>query len=424
MEKLTHKTLPSGVELGCIELPGRRAVALEFRLRTGIADEPSDYLGLARLMQETIDLGTESHDGRGLSDAFDEIGASHGAWTGRESTAYPCLVLPEFLGRAIELHAEFLRTPTFPDEVVDVAIELTRQEINALQDDAHALCEKLLDAQVYGPLLGRHALGEPETLDRIKRTQLVDHWRAVYHAGRMQVTAAGAFDTSELIDLLEKHFDGFGAAEPAGRSHFEVTFRADRVHHHKELEQQHIGIAFRGVSMTDPDYAVQRVMLGVLSGGMSSRLFTEVREKQGLVYWVSAWGEMPRGAGMLFLGASTTPERCEITYATLLREVDRLSEDLTQEEVSRAATGIIARIETRGDITRSRCSELADDIFHYGHPISQEEKIAKVQAVTADDVRRYLSENPRNELSVLTLGPRPPEGAHLAGPVPVGASQS
>jgi predicted Zn-dependent peptidase len=160
------------------------------------------------------------------------------------------------------------------------------------------------------------------------------------------------------------------------------------------------------VGVRSPQYPTERVLMGVLSGGMSGRLFTEVREKQGLVYWVGAWHENPRDAGMVFLGASTTPQRADRTYATLLREVDRLSDDLMQDELNRAVTGIVARTETRGDITRARCGEMADDLFHYGRPVPPAEKLSWVRAVTIEHVKRYLLEHPRTQLSVVTLGPR------------------
>ena len=114
---------------------------------------------------------------------------------------------------------------------------------------------------------------------------------------------------------------------------------------------------------------------------------------------------------MIFLAASTTPERCDTTYSTLLREVDRLGEDVTQEELGRAATGLVAKMTTGGDLTRSRCGRMADDLFHYGHPVPPEEKMAKIKAVTVDDIQRYLSVHRRDELSVMTLGPRVLEGA-------------
>ncbi len=119
--------------------------------------------------------------------------------------------------------------------------------------------------------------------------------------------------------------------------------------------------------------------------------------------------------GMIFLGASSTPDRCHTTYETLLKEVDRLGDDLTQEELSRAAAGIVANLKTRGDTTRARCSELAEDLFHYGHPLPWEEKTRRIQAVTIDDIKQFLLDHPRDRLSVLTLGPNVLEGGEIAG---------
>jgi predicted Zn-dependent peptidase len=110
---------------------------------------------------------------------------------------------------------------------------------------------------------------------------------------------------------------------------------------------------------------------------------------------------------VIFLGASTTPERCDQTYRTLLREVDRLAEDIEQDELDRAITGIVAQHETRGDSTRARCAELANDLFFFGRYLPTEEKIAKIEAVTIYHIRRYLDAYPRDRLCVVTLGPRP-----------------
>jgi predicted Zn-dependent peptidase len=324
--------------------------------------------------------------------------------------------LPEFFERVVALHAEFLRTPSFPQEAVQVAVDLARQELHLLEDDAQSLVEKFLARQAFGALLGRHPLGEVETVSLIKRDDVLEFWKRHFQAGRMQVAVAGPIDPQRVADVLARAFEGFGTSLRDGRTSFPLEFSARRTHIFKELEQEQIGICFPGVGVRSPQYPTERVMIGVLSGGMSGRLFTEVREKQGLVYWVGAWHENPRGTGMVFLGASTTPQRADRTFQTLLREVDRLSEDLMQAELDRAVTGIVARTETRGDITRARCGEMADDLFHYGRPVPPAEKLSWVQAVSIEHVKRYLSEHPRSELSVVTLGPRALEEISTEGP--------
>jgi len=406
METTTHTFLDNGIELACATLPHRRAVAVEISVLTGTADEPEDRLGLARVVEETLDKGTAQRDARAVSDAFDEIGAAQHSRTERESLRFTSLTLPEYVERSVELHAEFLRTPTFPQEFVDVAVELGRQELAALDDDPQALADKFIGRQTFGPVLGRHPIGERETLDRITRDDVVAFWQAMFHAGRMQVTAAGPIEASAIRDMLERHFDGFGPAERRGREVRPVEFSPARTHHPKEAEQVQIAIGLRGVPKDHPQDPVQRVVLGILSSGMSSRLFTEVREKQGLVYWISAWPDYPRGCGMVFVGASSRLEHCERTYATILRELDRLARDVTQEELDRVITQYEVDFVIRGDRTRARCAELTNDLFYYGHPVPAEEKLARVKAVTLEDIRRYLAERPWGPLSVVTLGPR------------------
>ena len=416
MTEFVHDTLPCGMEYAVLPLPRRHVVPFQLRVLAGTTVEPVDKLGLARLVEDTITKGTEKRTGPQLSDAFDAIGAGRSSGTGRETSTYTCMVIPEHFEQAVALHAEFFRTPTFPDDAFRVNVDLARQELVALEDDAHALCEKLLDQQAFGPLLGRHPLGEKETLDRISRADVAGHWRSYFRAGRILLAVAGAGEPHRAADVFEKHFSGFGSDRRDGRSTFPVEFSPQRTHQHKESEQEQIGICWPGVDATHDDFPVQQVIIGILSGGMSGRLFTEVREKLGLVYWVAAWQDTPRGTGMIFLGASATPERCDRTCATLLREVDRLADDITPDELDRAITGIVASRDTRGDTTPARCSELATDLFFYGRPLPTEENNARVQAVTIDHVRGYLSAYPRDQLSVVTLGPRAPaDGAVDSG---------
>ena len=409
-----HWKLPCGIEFAAMPLPDRHVVSFQIRVLAGTCTEPADRLGLARLVEETLDKGIERCSGRELCDAFDAIGAVTRSGTGRETITFTCTVLPEHFDRAVELHAEFLRTPTFPDDACRVAIELAKQDLLSLEDDPQGLADKLMSLRAYGPILGRHELGERRCLETIDREDFLGFWRAKFHGGRLLVAMAGAVDPRKAADAFQSRFAGFGDAKPVGRSPHPLEFTPGATHQPKELEQEQIGICWPGVSATDPEFPTQQVMLGVLSGGMSGRLFTEVRERLGLVYWVSASHETPRGHGMIFLGASTTPERCDQTFQVLLREVDRLTDDLEPEEIQRAVTGIVAGQETRGDSTRARCGDLAGDLFHFGRPVPIEEKIAKIQAVTVDDVRRYLAYHPRDRVCVVTLGPRPLDGSSRA----------
>ncbi len=414
-ETYHHRRLDCGIELVALPLDGRMTTAFDIRVLCGMAEEPADRLGVARLVEGTIGKGTESKTAQELTDAFDAIGAQCGSGVGRESMVFRCSCLPEYAERALALHAEMLRTPTFPESFYEVAVDLARQELTALEDDPGELSQKLIGPQAYGPVLGRHELGTAESLDRMTRDDVVSYWRRCFGTGRIRVAIAGLVDLERVTAALERMFAGFNAGQDDDRSGHPAVFSPGVRHHQKELEQEHMLLCWPGLKITDDAYPVQRVAVSILGDGMSSRLFTEVREKLGLVYWVGAWQEFPRHVGMIFMGASAKAERAEQTARAMLKEADRLGEDITEEELNRVKTGIIAKSQTHGDITQARTSELSSDLFHYGRPIPLDEKNARIAAVTVSDVRQYLAEHPRGELCMMTLGPQALDEAKLTG---------
>ncbi|HWL92629.1 MAG TPA: pitrilysin family protein, partial [Phycisphaerae bacterium] len=298
-EKYHHRRLACGAEFAALEMPARRTASFQLRFLTGLIDEPADRLGLARIVEDTMAKGTEKRTAQQLSDAFDTIGAQTGGGVGRETTVFRCNCLPEFLGEALALHAELLRKPIFPQEFCDVAVELGLQELTALEDDPSELAGKLMAPQAYGEAFGRHELGTAESLKKITRNDIHKFWGENFSAARMQVTVGGAVDVDRFATLVDEFFNGFGGDFDVADRNVPLKFTPGIHHHPKEAEQQQILLRYPGVAITDPDYHVERVMLSVLGGGMSSRLFTEVREKQGLVYWVGAWDEHPKGSGMI-----------------------------------------------------------------------------------------------------------------------------
>jgi predicted Zn-dependent peptidase len=404
--RFVHERLASGVEFAADVLPERNTVALSFRILAAGRDDPPDLTGVAAIVEHLLSKGTRKYDGRGLADAFDQLGAQWASVTGRQSTLVRVLCLPEFVPTVVDLVTEMIRYPTFPDEACGVAVELAQQDLRRMEDEPQDLLRVMIQRLTLGPVLGRHTGGTPESLARLTPDLIREFWRGLYHAGRLQVVAAGPINAAALAEQLDACFAGFGAAAHAGRQPADFDFVPGRAHRHKELEQQYIGITLPGLPREHEDFPTEQVLLGVLAGGMSARLFTEVREKQGLVYWVGAWHEQPRGRGVIHLGASTRPERCERTYKTLLRELRRVGEDLTAAETDRARDGLIAQLETEDDLTRARAGELSDDLFHVGRPIGREAKLDALRRVTVNEVTTYARRLPLERVCVATLGPR------------------
>jgi predicted Zn-dependent peptidase len=401
-----HGFLDSGVELAVDRLPHRNTVAMCFRMLTGVADDPPELTGIGAIVERTLSKGTQNYEGQALADAFDALGAEWGGTAGRQSTLLRVVCLPEFALDVVDLVAEMICRPTFPQEACEVAVQLAQEELRHMEDDPHDLLQADIQRLTLGPVYGRYPGGEAETLARITPEDVRAHWRKTYHGGRLQVALAGPVDADAFAQRLDACPTGFGEAARGGRELADYTFAPRRRHREKDLKQQYIGLTLPGASKGDADFPVEQVLIGVLAGGMSGRLFTEVREKQGLVYWVGAWHEQPRGRGVIHLGASTTPERCEQTYRTLLRELERLHEDLTEQETQRARDGLIAHLETEDDLTRARAAVLSDDLFHFSRPVGAGPKLKAIRAVTAAQVEDYVRRLPRDQVCVATVGPR------------------
>ncbi len=411
-----HRRLPGGIELVVQPLPGRPVADVEIRFLGGYAFEDPPCLGVTQVLEETLSKGTQRRDGRALNDAFDQIGATHATATGRETLGFSSLVLPEFVRDTINLHAEMICTPSLPQDACEVAVELSRQALAALDDDPGELVKKLLTAGAYGPPLNRHVLGEAQTLERIGRPQIVEHWQNCLAPCRMQVAVAGPVDPDTVSGWIEEAFAPLAAHNACGPAPaLPLTFTPARAHLDKELEQEQILICFPGSAVGDADFEVQAVLINLLGGGsMGGRLMNEVREKQGLVYWVGAWSDQPRHAGVVYLGASCTPENLAATHATLLREISRVSCDISEAEVQRAINGLVTRARTRGDVTTARAGEAVLDLFYYGRPVPLEEKLARISAVTPGAICAWLEAHPRDQLAIATVGPMDlPAGAQL-----------
>ncbi|MFQ5805554.1 MAG: M16 family metallopeptidase [Phycisphaerae bacterium] len=401
-----HGFLDSGVELAVDQLPHRHTVAMCFRMLTGVADDPLELTGIAAIVERTLSKGTQNYGGQALADAFDALGTEWAGASGRQSTLLRVVCLPEFALQVVDLVAEMFCRPTFPEEACEVAVQLAQEELRHMEDDPHDLLRADIQRLTLGPIYGRYPGGEPETLARITPDQVRSHWRNTYHAGRLQVAVAGPIDADAFGQRVDACFGGLGHAARDGRQAANYTFAPRRTHRQKDLKQQYIGLTLPGAPKGHADFPIEQVVISVLAGGMSGRLFTEVREKQGLVYWVGAWHEQPRGRGVIHLGASTTPQRCEQTYRTLLRELERLHQDLTEQETERARDGLIAHLETEDALTRARAAVLSDDLFHFSRPVGLKLKLDGLRAVTAAQVEGYVRRLPREQICAATVGPR------------------
>lgn len=396
-------TLSNGLRVVGEQLAKSQGLALALRFPSGSKDDPEDKLGLAALTTDTLFKGTKKHNARALSDAFDFYGIRHSAQTGIESTAVSLRCLPEHQEKAIGLLCEVLTEPSFPEKEIATSRIQAVQELKHMDDEPMSKAFVLLKELYLGVRWGHTEFGHEETVKTISRNDALNFWSERFVPSGSILSVAGKFDPDTLVASLEKLFTRNGAAQPLENPPAPPAANISR-HIKKESEQTQIVLAFPGVPRSHADYFAQQAGLGVLSGGMSGRLFTEVREKRALVYSVGAQGSSLRNAGLCYAYAGTTAPRAAETLKVLKAELRRLPTDVTEEEVERAKIGFKSHLIMDQESTGARAREMLDDIYFHNRLIGLDELIAQIDAVKAAHVKSYWEKHPPDPHALVTLG--------------------
>jgi predicted Zn-dependent peptidase len=403
----TH-TLANGLQLVGQRMPSLASVTFGIQVAAGLRDEPEERGGLTNLLSDMMFQGTETRDVRQLTDEFEEIGARRGAETGTEFARYSAQIVGTRLEKALELFADILLHPAFPEEEFEQMRAIQLQEIRRRDDEPMRRIFDLVREKFYaGTSLGRRALGTQESVEELEPLHLLNFWRARYHAQGSLLSIAGNFDWNEVVALVEKYLgDWKGAAAP---SPVETPHPLDAVNIElQDGNQEHIGMAYPFPKYGDPDYYAASVMTEIFGGGMSSRLFREVREKRGLVYSVSAL-YAPNGIfGAGYIYAGTTPEKAHETVQVTLDEMRAIqSEGVTADELERAKVQLKSELVMRGESSAARMGALARAWWFEGRLIPISELIEAVDAVSQEQILGLLKRFPlTSPLVIGAIGPR------------------
>ena len=401
----THR-LSNGLTLVGEPLPQRRVAAWSLLLPCGSATEPQGRDGLTKVLEGVSYRGAGSRNARELSDALDDLGVDRGGGAETESVSYGGATLADYLPDALKLYADIVLRPQLPEGEWEAQRDLALQSLKTLEDNPSRKMFVTLRRTYFPNALGRVPSGTRAGLEALTLDDLrADHARRFLPQGGV-LGVAGRFDWDELVAQIEALLGAWegealpiGEAQPLPGAHYQ--------HIAQETAQVHIGIAYQGVPITDPRHYAFRLANAVLSGGMGARLFTEVREKRGLVYSVSAQAQSTRQCGFTLSYAGTTPQRAQETLDVLLGELARMSEGVSEAELERARTGMVSSLEMQEDSSRARAASIARDQFVLGRVRPVEEIAAGIEAVTPSDIRAYYEAHPAREFTITTLGPEP-----------------
>jgi predicted Zn-dependent peptidase len=381
----------TGVRVVTEEVPSVRSVALGLWVRTGSRDETPAQAGLSHFLEHLLFKGTERFSAIEIAERLDGLGASVNAATGKETTHIHARFLDEHTEEVFDLLAEMLLAPTYPE--IDSERDVVLEEIAMYEDEPQDRVHDILAGAVFGDHpLGRRVLGEAEVISSVPVPEIEAYRSARYTGASIVVGAAGNVDHGQIAGLAERL-----VSPSAGSSVNDAAVAADEKarlrFYAKDTEQYHICFGAPGIVRSDERRYALAVLDSIFGGSSSSRLFIEIREKRGLAYSVGSYSEQYTDSGLVATYVGTREDNVEEACSIIGTELARLrSEPVSAEELTRAKENVKGRLVLSSESTAARMSRISRATL-FGLPIdSLDEMLAKIDAVTVEDLEELAAE--------------------------------
>jgi predicted Zn-dependent peptidase len=392
--RVQKTTLPNGLVVLTEPMDHVYSVSVGIWVRLGSRREPAELNGISHFIEHMVFKGTARRTAEDIAQEVDGIGGMLDAFTSKEMVCFNARVLDEHLSRVFDIVADMVLEPKFADEDIAREQSVIMEEIRMTQDNPEDLVHELFTQNFWNShALGKPILGTQETVSAFTRGALQDWFRQCYAPNNLVVTAAGHLTHAQLVDLVSVRFahlspvpDGFNDPRPEPATH--ITLRTKR-----ELEQLHICLGVPALPMTDRRRFAVSVLNNVLGGGMSSRLFQNIRERLGLAYAIFSEMSSYRDAGVLSIYAGTSLDTADQLVQCVVEELRRLRDELLgDEELRRAKDHLKGATLLALEGSGSRMSNLARYHIYFNRHFTPQELIEMLESVTADEVQQIARE--------------------------------
>lgn len=399
---LSHE-FDNGLILLAEPMAAVESAAFSILTPAGAVHDPPEHCGLATMTAEMMLRGAGARNSRQFVTDLENLGVQRGEAISSAHVSFGGATLAKNLPAALRIYSDLLRRPHLPADQLEPCRAVTIQELRSIEDDPSHKVMLELKRRHYPDPWGRPSEGEAPALEAITMDDVRRHYEQLFGPNGSIIAVAGHVDWPSLKELVGELFSDWrpvSQSEPAdGRSGPAIEHLAH------ESNQTQIGIAYASVPYRHPDYFQASGAVGVLSGGMSSRLFTEVREKRGLCYTVFASYHTQRDRACVLCYAGTSADRAQETLDVTLGELERLSKGVFLGELDRLKARVKSSLIMQGESSSARSAAIARDWYHLGQSRTLEELRRLVDALTVEGINEYLAENPPRDFTVVTLGP-------------------
>ena len=401
-------TLDSGITVVTEHVPHVHSVAVGYWVPIGARDEADDEVGASHFLEHLLFKGTEERSAESIAEQIDGGGGDMNAFTTREYTAFYVRLLAEQAEDGFALLSDITWRPAFRPEEVEAERQVILEEILMHGDEpADEVADVFAAAMFPGHPLGRQVLGDEGSIQGISRDHIVDFHRRWYHPGITVVAAAGDVDHDQVVKWVDKGLpEGLPPGGPSipERSAPVATSEPAAVIT-RDSEQAHIVVGMRSIAADDPDRYALVVVDHVLGGGLSSRLFQEIREKRGLAYSVYSYRSAYTDSGVLGVYAGTAPAHVHEVIALIHAELDRLSFGITDRELQLAKSHLRGSLALGLEDTGARMNRLGRSQLVHGRVPEVDEVLAEIESLTRDDIKRVIDRVLTNTRTQAVIGP-------------------
>jgi predicted Zn-dependent peptidase len=386
-------TLDSGLTVLVETLPYVRSVALGYYLRSGSAVESEEHGGASHFLEHLVFKGTEKRNTAEIAQVIDILGGDVDAFTGKEYTSFYAHVLDEQVPTALELLTDIVTAPRFTHDDVEMERGVILEEIKMVEDTPDDLVHEIFVTSFWPDHpLGRPILGTEETIGRLERDKIVEHYRETFQPSNVIFAASGNVKPEDVVPFLEKHFPK--ASQPPFRREWSAPTPAQHVilREKRELEQVHLCLGSRGFPQQGHERYAAALFNATLGGSMSSRLFQRIREQEGLVYSVASYHNGYLHGGYEAIYAACAPKNLRRVLDLTLAEMREIrSAGVTAKELAASKLHLKGSILLSLESTVSRMSGIARQEYYFGRQYSADEIIEHIDNVTLEDIQKVAA---------------------------------
>jgi predicted Zn-dependent peptidase len=397
-------TLKNGLRVLSINMPHTASVSVAVYTAIGSRYETLEKQGISHFLEHMIFKGTPTRTYDDINKEVDYYGSEVNAWTGKDRTSYYIKGMAERAESFMDILSDILKNSTFPEDEVEKERQVILKEMLMDRDEVYRCVHQLNDRTMFTEqALGREIIGTEKTVNGITRDDLVSYLKDHYTGANMMLGVVGKLDHAQILEWAEKYFGDIptGEVNKYEAAQFEPGFAVG----HTEFDQSTVFMTWQGSHPHDITRFADNLAISILGDGMSSPLYTELREKRGLVYSISSFLHFEEDIGLIYIGASSTPDNFEEMIDVTKAEISKLAEHINEHDFQRAKNQIKVAMISKFEKLLGLMDYQAENVFIYGKPTTMAGLMEYIEAVTIDDCKQAFKRIMARTPSMVMTGP-------------------